>query len=320
MSETAVARGGFASLRTMALRFSLAATLVLLLALLSARRAEARAAELGVPLLPAGSVRHGLAVLSTALAIAVVGQTLAGAVALLLAVPLLLSARSARRGVRVRGQLVPLTPDELAELAGARAGGASLLDATSLRGACMLFAFIALAVAAPDAFELADDPYGVALACAIPCWFSGARLGLMRGYGERGALLLHALAESALQGCALRLLARLDEHGTRSEPRVRIDHPGRYPGLVRVEVLVDSRRERPPFVLCATVGKGSLAERWIARSGAPIARVDATVGARVALLWSSAEFDRGVAALFALLDRESQQTIERMVGVSLQVA
>jgi hypothetical protein len=309
-------------------RFALSAALVVLLAVLAERGARARAERAGIALRAPSEARRALALLLALLATVMYRHSLALSVALLLVTPLLLLPRAPRALGRIAlfarppegalrpGHFAPLSSAQLAE-ADVRFVRASLLDATTARGALALLLALSALLALPDAYDLAGDPYGFALLCGLPSWFIGARLSMPRSFAERVSTLAKALRTSTLEGCALRLLAHVSEGGELAEPRARIAHQGRYPGLVRIDVLVDTRRERTPFVLCAVVGSGSLSERWLEDSPLRVARVEGRSAGRVALLWSIDDFDLGVAALFGLLDGESQRTIERIADAAL---
>lgn len=284
--------------------FAASAVFVVLLAMLAEQRSRTRAARVGLaPRRPSGA-RRGLALALGLLSAVFYGYSLLAAVALLMSVPLLLA-------VRVRGAEQVVAPGHFAPIAAARLheharlarGEGSLSDATTLRGALAMLTALFVMTRMPGAYDLADDPYGFALLCALPSWLLGARLRWSRAPAERLSLLARALQGCTLRGCALRALAYVGDDGSLREPRVRVLPAARYAGLLRIDVLVDSRRDRPPFVLCALVQRGSASERSIVGSRSGVSRGRALPGGRVVLLWTVSGFDRGVAELLSTLAR-----------------
>jgi hypothetical protein len=211
------------------------------------------------------------------------------------------------------GRFTPLTRAELARTVRgswlAHLGLAPVLDATTLLGALGVLAGVVAVARRPAALDLADDPWGLGLACALVPLFTAARWRRPRAVTEQVALLAESARKLVTVGSALRLVWYVGEAAPR-EPRLRFLPFARYPGLLRVELAIDTRRFATPRVLMVVVEADSSADRWLAEAGfAPHRELSA--GARRALhlvpVAEDAELSEVVDDLFARLSQSSQQ-------------
>jgi len=298
--------------RVLAPRFAASAVLALLMAMLARHRGRRRAGRAGIALGPERATPYVLASLATGAAVLVQPHALALALGLLLLAPLWL-ALGLRRGARVvaRGPLQPVSGDVLARAAraarGRWLGTPGELDASTLAGGLGLALALVLVLHAPDAFTLAGDPFGLALLCAAPSWFLGARVRFPRGFDERLHALATAARASTLRRCALQLVSAVDEAGALVCPRLRVLPAEPIEGLVRIDVLADTRRDAPPLVLSVTVQSGSPCQRWLAQA-LPGARPERRGSAkRLAFVQPVDALDAPVDALLATLAQRQRE-------------
>jgi hypothetical protein len=211
------------------------------------------------------------------------------------------------------GRFVPLTRADLARSARRRwlshLGIAPLVDLSTALGALGALAGLALLLRVPGAFDPAGDPWGLGLACALVPLCSSVRLVRPRSVTEQVAILARSARELITVGTALRLVWYVGD-GAPREPRLRFLPFARYPGLLRVELAVDTRRFAAPLVLMAVVEAESPADRWLA--GEPLAvQRELSAGARRALylvpVAARDDLTETVEALFAHLGRQSQE-------------
>lgn len=259
-------------------RFAAGALLVLLCGLLARLATLRRGRAAGLSLSDRGALAYGLALLLGVAAVLVSGRTLALSLGLLVLVPLVLAPRvRAPAAALVGGRFVPVEPmrrvraERRAQQRWLR--DLRVFDGTTALGATVLLGLLVLVLALPGALDVASDPYGLSLACVAPCFFVGARLRFPRDLDERLALLARAARRCNVAGCGLRLLGYVDADGVLRDPRLRVLPATTPPGLLRIEVLADTRRDVPPLVVAVTVEPGSPSARALASTW-PAARIE----------------------------------------------
>lgn len=184
-------------------------------------------------------------------------------------------------------------------------------DVGSLLGALTMLALIVGAFLDQRAFDTAGDAWGyIALPTALS-WLTSARIRLPRSVAEQVALLVREARRTRTVSCALSLVWYVAGQ-RREQPRLRLTPSARYPGLLRLELLVDSRRGASPLVLNVLTTSDSPAERWT-RALWPSAYVERSSGsARTALMLPVHDLSPVLEELLEHFTRQS----ERVLGES----
>lgn len=209
------------------------------------------------------------------------------------------------------GRVVALDRVELKKLARQRWRehlGSPLGDVASLGGAAGAVLLVALVTRIPGALELAGDPWGLGALCALFGMISGSRGWRARSPAEQVALLLRAAGRTRMVACGMGLSGYMVAGSVR-EPRLRLTPQARYPGLLRLEVLVDPRRAGQPLWLNAVVEADSAAERWLCALWPQLAREVSAGGQRVALLRPVDDVGSAAEQLLEHLGSETQKCV-----------
>jgi hypothetical protein len=209
------------------------------------------------------------------------------------------------------GRFAPPCSRELQRLAQLRArerSGLEPLDPASALGLSLLLACL-VALAWGEAPFAPSDPWGLGLLCASLAFVASSRLWQPRSLAEQVELLLRAARGTRLQGCALSLLW-YTAGAARGQPRLRMLPRVRYAGLLRLELLVDTRREAPALLLSVLVESGSPAARWVRALWPDALCEQSTAGARRAFMKPVDELSEVLESLFEHLARESQRALE----------
>jgi hypothetical protein len=209
------------------------------------------------------------------------------------------------------GRFAPPCGGELQRLAQMRArerSGLEPVDPASALGLSLLLACL-VGLAWGEAPFAPADPWGLGLLCAALAFVASSRLWQPRSLAEQMELLLRAARRTRVQGCALSLLW-YRAGAVRAQPRLRVLPRARYAGLLRVELLVDTRRDAPALLLNVLVESGSPAARWVRTLWPDAQCEESAAGARRAFLKPVAELSAVLESLFEHLTRESQRALE----------
>jgi len=227
----------------------------------------------------------------------------------LLALPLLSLERSAGPlGPPPLGSFQPLLKSDLRRLGWARVRqhlGVPGTDLSTLAGLASALAMAGALVWRDDAFA-PTDPWALLVLTSLLSWLLASRVRLPRSLAEQVALLQKAARETRTVSCALRLVWYV-AGPVRDQPRLRLSPSGRYAGLLRLELMLDSRRGTEPLLLSVLVEADSPAERWT-RSLYPHALCERSPGApRLALLVPVQDLSAALEQLLGHFTRESQR-------------
>jgi hypothetical protein len=209
------------------------------------------------------------------------------------------------------GRFVPITSRDLARATRrrwlGRLGIAPVSDLSTLLGGLGAAAAALSLLTLPGALDLASDPWGLGAACALVPLCSSLRVARPRSVAEQVALLAKSAGTLVTVGSALRLVWYVAD-GVAREPRLRILPFARYPGLLRVELAVDTRRFAAPLVLLVVVEADAPADRWLAAEPLAAGR-ELSAGGRRALYLVPVRDDltEVIEALFARLAQHSQE-------------
>lgn len=215
------------------------------------------------------------------------------------------------RGPLALGSFRPLIRADLRSLARARLLarlGVPWADPHSLLGSLGALALLSAPALRGGFAALGRDPWGLLAVCAVLGVLASARGLRPRSLAEQVGLLLRAACSARMVGCALRLVA-YESKGRLSQPRLRLEPGVRYPGLLRLEVLVDTRRSARPLILSAMVEGDSAAERWLCALWPNAHHEHAEGGRRSALLVPIDDVGKASEALFEHFGRESQRLL-----------
>lgn len=183
--------------------------------------------------------------------------------------------------------------------------GVPAADLTTLAGFVSALALVVLLVSRADAFA-PTNPWGLLVLTSLLGMAVSTRLRLPRSLAEQVTLLEHAARSTRTVSCALSLVWYV-AGALRDQPRMRIIPRARYAGLLRLEVLVDSRRGSTPLVLSVLIETDSPCERWTRALWPAAIRERSAGGPRMALLLPVPDLSRAVEQLLEHYTRESQR-------------
>ncbi len=209
------------------------------------------------------------------------------------------------------GAFRPLTRAEHTRLRRARvleALGAPWCDALSVLGALGGLGLVAFALRAGGSAPFGREPWGVLALCALFGLLVSARALRPRSFAEQVGQLVRAARRARTVGCALSLVV-YESDGPLSQPRLRLVPGARFPGLLRLDVLVDTRRSAQPLLLSALVEAESPAARWLSALFPRAQRESGEGGRRVALLQPIEDVGTACEAVLDQLSRESQRSL-----------
>jgi hypothetical protein len=210
------------------------------------------------------------------------------------------------------GRFEPLRARQLRNLARARAReriGLPWVDPASWLGLVFMLGCAAALALHAGSFALAGDPWGLGLVCALLGFAATSRLWQPRSTPEQVELLVQAAAKMQAVGCALSLLWYVAGEAC-GQPRLRILPRARYAGLLRIELLVDTRRSAPALVLNVLVEVDSPAARWTHALWPDALCECSKGGARLAFLRPISEVSAEIEGLLGHFTRESQRVFE----------
>jgi hypothetical protein len=220
------------------------------------------------------------------------------------------------------GRFEPLGRAEQERLARARwleRSGLRSADPASWLGVGLLLAGVSVLIWGGAPFAPAD-PWGLGVLCALLAFIAGSRLWQPRSLAEQVQLLLRAARRVRAPGCALSLLwyvearacagAQAQAGAARGQPRLRVLPRAPYAGLLRIELLVDTRRGAHALVLSVLVEAGSPAARWVRALWPDVACEHSAGGARAAFLRSVTDPSAALESLLEHLTRESQRALD----------
>lgn len=189
-----------------------------------------------------------------------------------------------------------------------RLGFAPALDLASGTVLGALACGVALLSRVEGAFAAQGDPWGLGVLCALVPLATSSRLRRPRSVLAQLAVLERTAARLVTVGSALRLVWHVPERGAPREPRLRVLPFARYPGLLRVELAVDTRRYAPPLVLMVVAEAGSAVDGWLQSAGLARARELSAGGRRVLHLLPVDDVAETLERLFTTLSARSQES------------
>jgi hypothetical protein len=183
--------------------------------------------------------------------------------------------------------------------------GVPFVDITTLLGLGSALALVVALVLDGRAFLVAD-PWGLPVLSSLLGWVLCSRTRLPRSLAEQLAILTLAARKTRTVGCALGLVWYVAGEA-RDQPRLRLLPRGRYAGLLRLEVLVDSRRSAGPLLLSVLVEADSPAERWTRGLWPAAIQERSPGGPRLALLIPVQDLSAAIEHLLEHFTRKSQR-------------
>ena len=229
----------------------------------------------------------------------------------LAAIALSLETGACLEGGLALGHFEPLGTSQLQELAQKRArerSGLARFDPASGLGLIVVAGCAAFWMLAPVS-SWTGEPWNVALLCTLLTWVATSRLWHPRSLPEQVHLLVRAARSTRAMGCALGLLGYV-ANGKVGQPRLRVLPGARYAGLLRIELLIDTRRSAPALVLSVLVEVDSPAARWTCRLWPDASCERSAGGARMAFLKPVDRFSETLERLLEHFTREGQRAFE----------
>jgi hypothetical protein len=216
-----------------------------------------------------------------------------------------------RRRPLALGSFRALTRAELRAAKRARLisrAGVPFADLSSWFGSLGAFLLLGSVAAWQGASAFGREPWSCLALVALLGFVVSARSLRPRSFAEQVGALEGAVKRARTVACAFGLVAYAS-HGRVSQPRLRIMPSARYPGLLRLEALVDTRRSARPLLLSALVEADSAAERWLSEHWPHAWREYGEGGRRIALLCPVDDLGQAAEALLEHLSRESQRLL-----------
>jgi hypothetical protein len=222
----------------------------------------------------------------------------------------------AQRGPLPLGSFRPLTRVELRAATRARFRalvGVPWADVSTLLGAAGALSLIGAAGWWRGFERFGREPWSLLALSALFGFMAGARSLRARSFAEQVTWLLSAARRARAVGCAFSLVAYASK-ARLTQPRLRIVPSVRYPGLLRLELLVDTRRSARVLVLSALVEADSASERWLSALLPDAQREGGEGGRRVALLCPVEDAGKAAERVLEHLSRESQRLLFQTAG------
>ncbi|MFT3921215.1 MAG: hypothetical protein QM778_01645 [Myxococcales bacterium] len=194
-----------------------------------------------------------------------------------------------------------------------RFGPGAVLDAGSVFGGLALGACaVAAWFGAQTSIHGQRAAWALVMACGVIPLLAGARVRLPRSLNERVVSLAVEAAKLELMGVGLRLIWRKTSEDRRSEPRLRVVPARPHQGLLRIDVMADSRPSNPSLVLCVVVLSDSSAARALANAWSGAANVQSGAGKRTAYVVPCADLARDLEGLLGVLAEYERRAVESL--------
>ncbi len=309
--------------------FALASVLVFLLACWARRQVRIRAAREGFAVRNAWlsmlRLRDGaagpitLAGALVLLAVAVSSRSLAAALSALLVATLLfvdrVQASGARPGARPFEALGSSgRARQRRALRNERLGLWNLVDADSMLGACLIAVCLAALYLGAGGLHAEGEPWQLAAACGVVPALASARFRFPHSFAVRVERLLRAVRGLELNGVSFALVWRRGGDGSPHEVRLRVFSARPHRGLLRIDVLPDSRPECAGLTLCAVVLAESSAARALQENWPEAVSLKSGSEKRLAFVKSTQDLARDLERLLAALASHEQRTLAGLVG------
>jgi hypothetical protein len=191
--------------------------------------------------------------------------------------------------------------------------GVPWADITTVLGAAGALSLIVVAGAFGGFARFGREPWSLLALSALFGFIASARSLRARSFAEQVTWLLWAARRARAVGCAFSLVVYASK-GRLAQPRLRVVPSVRYPGLLRLELLVDTRRSARVLVLSALVEADSAAERWLSALLPDAQREGGEGGRRVALLCPVDDAGKAAERVLEHLSRESQRILFQTAG------
>lgn len=307
--------------------FIMAVVWVFLLALLARRHVRRWAASHGElsrsvlfePKAPHGRARYAplLAAALACLAIGFSEVSLGWALGAVVALTLVLMEQVEPRVKQFdRGPFEPLRDDTLVamrrRLLRERLGIGPFQDAGSLLGALGGLASLFALFVGAGGLHGRVMPWALAASCGIVPLVAGARWRLPRSLAERVVRLAKAADALRLPGVGLGLVWRRDAAGLHSEPRLRVFSARPHQGLLRIDVMADSRPGTHALTLCAVVLTDSTAARALLAAWPDAVCAQSGSGKRMVFAKSAAHLEHELEELLGVLAAHGQRALESL--------
>lgn len=183
------------------------------------------------------------------------------------------------------------------------------IDVGSLLGATLVLGLLLAAGWAIDP-EAALPVWSLALACSVVPLCTAARFALPRTLATRVRALEQAAGELRLSGVALNLLWYRPHTGGHEEPRLRVWSARPHQGLLRIDVLADTRSGAPALTLCAVVLADTTAHRALKSDWSRAHEVQNQAGKRCAFFMPVADFAVDLQTLLTALSNHEQRAVD----------
>jgi hypothetical protein len=153
-------------------------------------------------------------------------------------------------------------------------------------------------------------PWALALACALVPLLSSARFRLPRSLAAQVRLLRREASKLRCEGVAMRLLWFTARPGVFAQPRLRLALAQPHQGLLRMDLMVDSRPSAAPLSLCVVMLAGSSAAQALGDHWSGATRCTSASGRRLALSKTVSDLEGELERVLCLLSAHQQGALE----------
>ena len=205
-----------------------------------------------------------------------------------------------------------------------RVGVGPFQDAASVLGALGVGLSVLAAYVGAGGFDGHVVPWCLIVACGVVPLFAASRWRLPRSLSARVGTLATAADRLRLPGVGLRLVWRRSDSSvlrspapgrasTHTEPRLRVFCARPHQGLLRIDVMADSRPGACALTLCAVVLADSTAARALASQWSDAVCVHSGSGKRLAFARPTVALEQDLEQLLGVLSAQDQRALESLL-------
>lgn len=272
-----------------------------------------------------------LALLLAGIALWLGERSLGWACAVVLAMSIVVVERHVTSAAPVRhGHFEPVVATDLRalrrQLRRERVGLGPFQDAASALGGLGVAGSLVAAYAGAGGLHGHVIPWCLIVACGVVPLFVSSRWRLPRSLSARVSTLAAAAERLRLPGVGLRLVWRRGEYtvlagsrargghaSTHTEPRLRVFCARPHQGLLRIDVMADSRPGTCALTLCAVVLAESTAARALASEWSDAVCVRSGSGKRLAFAKPTQALEQDLEQLLGVLSAHDQRALESLL-------
>jgi hypothetical protein len=195
-----------------------------------------------------------------------------------------------------------------------RVGLGPFQDAATVFGALGVGVSLLAAYVGAGGYDGRVVPWCLIVACGVVPLFVASRWRLPRSLSARVGTLETAAEGLRLHGVGLRMVwRRSDSTALHTEPRLRVFCARPHQGLLRIDVMADSRPGACALTLCAVVLAESTAARALASQWSDAVCLRSGSGKRLAFAKPTVALEQDLEQLLGILSAQDQRALESLL-------